>query len=140
MSILEFEDWGHFINGEWVKNEEGKTFINYSPSDDSKIGTLARGDDQDIEKAINSSEKAYDEWSKLDPYIRGQHMMAYANYLRKFKNEIGKLETLDTGKPLNVSIRTVETAARYLEYYGGYADKLMSEVIPTSGSKHAYTL
>lgn len=140
MSKINIREWKHFINGEWLDSKEGKTISNLSPTTGEEIGTIARGDEEDVRIAVDSAEKGFNKWSKLDPHIRGQKLIQYANLLRERKEIIAELETFDTGKPLKSSLRTVETAARYFEYYAGYADKILGEVIPTSGNKHAYTL
>jgi acyl-CoA reductase-like NAD-dependent aldehyde dehydrogenase len=55
--------------------------------------------------------------------------------------EVARLETLHNGKPISES-RHIEipAAAECLEYYAGWADKVMGETIPVKGNYLTYTL
>jgi acyl-CoA reductase-like NAD-dependent aldehyde dehydrogenase len=56
-------------------------------------------------------------------------------------DEVARLETLHNGKPIFES-RQIEipAAAECLEYYAGWADKVMGETIPVKGNYLTYTL
>jgi len=55
-------------------------------------------------------------------------------------DELAHLEALDVGKPLKQARADALALARYLEFYGGAADKLMGETIPYLGGYTVYTL
>src|SRR5262249_33428116 len=59
----------------------------------------------------------------LAPAARGQLMFAVARELRAMTEEIAELECIDNGKTLANGRNEVTLTARYLEYYGGLADK-----------------
>ena len=60
--------------------------------------------------------------------------------MRARREPLARLETIDTGKPLAVSLADVETCARYFEYFAGSADKIFGDVIPASNEHLVYTL
>ena len=66
--------------------------------------------------------------------------LGLAALLRDRAEELAQLESRDTGKPLSQARTDVATAARYLEYYGGAADKLLGETIPSEDGAFVYTL
>ena len=55
-------------------------------------------------------------------------------------DEIARLETLDSGKPLSLAKKEVLSAARYFEYYAGAADKLHGEQIPLGPNYVDFTM
>jgi len=55
-------------------------------------------------------------------------------------NELARLEALDVGKPVKQGLADAHALARYLEFYGGAADKVMGETIPFTPGYTALTL
>jgi Aldehyde dehydrogenase family len=45
-------------------------------------------------------------------------------------SELAELECRDTGKPIHQAKTDITACARYLEFFGGAADKLHGETIP----------
>ncbi|GAA0326369.1 aldehyde dehydrogenase family protein [Bacillus carboniphilus] len=133
------EKYNHFIDGKWVEPINKEYFEAYNPSTGDLLGLFARGDAEDVEVAVKSAEEGFQAWNKKKPYERGQVLNKIAHLLREKKEDLAYLESLDTGKPLSVSRFDVETCARYFEYMGGVADKILGEVIPASNEHLVYT-
>ena len=55
-------------------------------------------------------------------------------------DELARLEALDVGKPLKQGRADAVALARYLEFYGGAADKVHGETIPFANGYTAFTL
>src|SRR4051812_49758657 len=72
---------------------------------------------------------------------RGRLVSKLADRLMERADEIARLETLQNGRPISEA-RPVEipAAAECLEYYAGWADKVMGETIPVKGNYLTYTL
>ena len=72
---------------------------------------------------------------------RGRLVSKLADRLMEKADEVARLETLHNGKPIFES-RQIEipAAAECLEYYAGWADKIMGETIPVKGNYLTYTL
>jgi aldehyde dehydrogenase (NAD+) len=63
----------------------------------------------------------------------GQAVLAHVD-------ELAQLEAMDVGKPLKQARADVLALARYLEFYGGAADKVHGETIPYLDGYTVYTL
>jgi aldehyde dehydrogenase (NAD+)/phenylacetaldehyde dehydrogenase len=72
---------------------------------------------------------------------RGRLISRMADRLLERADEVAKLETLHNGKPIFES-RQIEipASAECLEYFAGWADKVMGETIPVRGNYLTYTL
>ncbi|CAF4320789.1 unnamed protein product [Rotaria sp. Silwood2] len=69
-----------FINNEWHKATNGKTFSVINPSTGEEICQVEEGTRADVDKAVEAARKAFDiesSWRNLDP-------VAHANLMRKF--------------------------------------------------------
>jgi len=58
-----------FINGNYVDAASGKTFDNFSPSDGHLICKVTSGDTEDINRAVASAKKTFDDgiWREMNP-------------------------------------------------------------------------
>lgn len=134
------ERYQNFIGGQWVSPEGGRYFESDNPSTGEHLSLFARSDHHDISKATHNAAEVLTRWQGLKPAKRGQLLLNISRAIRTCSEDLALLETLDTGKPLSLSRTDVETCARYFEYYGGAADKILGEVIPASNEHLLYTL
>ncbi|GAA4328882.1 aldehyde dehydrogenase family protein [Pigmentiphaga soli] len=130
----------HLIGGEWTAPAAGRYFEGYDPSTGDPLGRYARGDAQDVDRAVRAADAGFRQWAALDPHRRGQILNHAAQLVRRNKARLVHLETLDTGKPLKTSASDVEACARYFEFYAGIADKIHGETLPAPGGNLVYTL
>jgi aldehyde dehydrogenase (NAD+) len=131
-----------FVDGDYQVASAGGAMIDV---EDPALGTVVvqvgEADDELVDRAVRASQAAFrGEWSRLRGFQRGQVMQRCAAVLREHADEIARIESLDTGKPLSQARGDVETSARYFEFYAGSADKLHGETIPTRADELVYTL
>src|SRR5437868_14621442 len=81
------------------------------------------------------------EWQKMKPRDRSKFLWRLADMLGARAEEIGRIETLDNGKPIFES-QFVDTpaAAECLYYFGGWSGKVTGETIPIQENACTYTL
>lgn len=113
-----------FIGGKWVKT--AKYFDSINPATEEKLAEAAYADENDISKAVNAAEKAYDKvWSRLSGKERGKYLFRIARVLQEKAREFAVIESMDGGKPVKESKGVdVPLAIAHFFYYAGWADKL----------------
>ena len=77
---------------------------------------------------------------RTTPADRGRTLRRLAAALDAQREDLARLETLDTGKPLSLARSEVAGCVAYLEYYAGAADKLQGETIPLGPGSLAWTV
>jgi aldehyde dehydrogenase (NAD+) len=123
------KNYEHYIGGAWVKGDATLKVIN--PSDGQIIAHIARGGAAEIDAAVRAGHVARKgDWGKLDALSRGRLMSRMAELIRRDVEELAFLESQDVGKPLAQAKADVAICARYFEYYGTAADKVMGDSIP----------
>ena len=122
----------HFINNQRVAGSTGETIPVLDPSDGQVFAHLARGNAEDIRKAVAAARKAADggAWSQLAPVERGRLLHKLAESILAHHDELWRLEMRDCGKPVKQAKADATAVARYFEYYAGACDKLHGETIP----------
>jgi aldehyde dehydrogenase (NAD+) len=131
MTKIGFDSTGVFINGLWRAGASGQTLALLNPSDGSELARIARGNADDINAAVQSAQAALDgPWGQLSATERGRVLMRISAQVNEQADTLAHLEALDVGKPLRQGRADALALARYLEYYGGAADKVHGQTIP----------
>jgi len=136
------EKYQLFINNTWGDSKSGETFTSLDPATGDILAEVPRGTKEDIDLAVAAARRTFesDDWQDILPAERGRYLFKFAEAIRTKKDTLAKFESLDTGKPLTQAYGDVEVAARYCEYYGGVADKILGETIPVRPEILDYTL
>jgi len=130
-----------FIGGEWVAPAGGEALQLENPSDGTPLAPIARGKAADIDAAVAAAQAAMDgEWGRTTALERGRILTRMGQLVLKKVDELGIIEAHDVGKPLTQARNDAIAMARYLEYYGGAADKVHGETIPYMDGYTVYTL
>lgn len=123
---------GLIIDGRKVAAADGGAIDVYDPSTGEVFTRVARAGRADVDRAVAAAARAMDSpaWGGLEPAERGRILLRIAAAIRERAEELATLESRDNGKPLRQARTDVQVAARYFEFYGGVADKIMGHTIP----------
>lgn len=141
MKNLPFDLEHCFIGGAWVPPQDGETLTLENPSDASVLGAFARGKAADIDAAVAAARTALNgEWGQLSALDRGRILTRIGQKVLEQVDYLAELEAHDVGKPLKQARADAVALARYMEFYGGCADKIHGETIPYQDGYTVYTL
>src|ERR1700756_2429025 len=130
------------INGALTEASDRGTFEVLDPSTGGHLATVAKATAADVSRAVHSAHAALESkaWGGLAPAERGRIMNRMAAAIRERAEELADLESRDNGKPLRQARTDVQVAARYFEFFGGAADKIMGNTIPLGPGYLDYTV
>src|SRR6185436_7153838 len=133
-----------FINGEFVDARGGETFATHNPATEEKIADVASASAEDVDAAVKAARAQMEpgsDWQKMKPRDRGKILWRIADMLTARAEEIGRIETIDNGKPIFES-QYVDTpaAAECLYYFAGWSGKVAGETLPVAENAFTYTL
>ncbi|HQZ12255.1 MAG TPA: aldehyde dehydrogenase family protein [Devosia sp.] len=138
---LFFDPTKCFIGGRWVAPVGGATLPLENPSTGEMIGAIARGQAADIDAAVAAAKKAMaGEWGRMTATERGRVLTRIGLKVLERVEDLARIEALDVGKPLKQARADAMALARYMEFYGGAADKILGETIPYLDGYTVYTL
>jgi len=131
----------HYIDGQWVAAASRETLPVIDPSTGETFDQLARGNAEDIDRAVRAARAAREgAWGRLTATERGRILSRMGALIIEQHEELAQLEARDTGKPLTQARTDITVAARYCEFYGGAADKLHGEQIPYLNDYHVVVM
>ena len=141
MKILGIDPTHCFIGGRWQPSQTGETLELVNPSDGSTLCQIAKGSADDIDRAVDAAQAALSgDWGRATAAERGRVLAKIGQLVLQNIDELARLEALDVGKPLTQARADAVALARYMEFYGGAADKLHGETIPYLDGYTVYTL
>ncbi|KAI9795396.1 MAG: aldehyde dehydrogenase (NAD(P)(+)) ald5 [Piccolia ochrophora] len=131
---------GLFINNEFTKGADGKTFEVINPANEKVITSVHEATEKDVDIAVAAARKAFEgEWRTMIPQERGKCLTKLADLVEKHADTLAAIESLDNGKAISMAKVDVSMVAGTLRYYGGWADKIEGKTIDTSPDTFNYT-
>jgi acyl-CoA reductase-like NAD-dependent aldehyde dehydrogenase len=129
------------VGGKCVAAKSGKTIDTMNPASGAVLTTLARAEAVDVDEAVRSARAGFAAWSKVAHADRAQILWKVGEIMMKRLEELARLETLDTGKPIAASrMVDVPRSADTFFYFSGWATKIHGETIPVKGPFLNYTV
>lgn len=126
-----------FIDGRDVAT--AATYDNTDPATGASLGAVARSGRPEVDAAVRAAEAASLTWRRVPPAERAATLTRIARAVLEHTDELARVESEDTGKPLSQARADVAVCARYFEFYAHAIDSFGGETIPVSDTFHAFT-
>jgi acyl-CoA reductase-like NAD-dependent aldehyde dehydrogenase len=132
-------EWPAIIDGQAVWT--GRGFRVDEPATGEALATVTSCSETEVARAIAAAHRAFqNDWRWRTARERGAILQAAAQLMRVHRDELGRLETLETGKPLHQAVGfDMVAAADAFALYGGLSESLAGQVIP-QGPILSYTI
>ena len=130
--------FGHVIDGELVQSASGETLPIIDPSTGTEIGQVASGGEAELERAVASARRSFDDgrWRDLAPAEKERRLRRLSQIFGDYGDVFSDLDVLDAGllKPYTGFI--VQAAVDGLDYYAGWPTKIAGTIpaVPTDVS------
>jgi len=121
-----------FIDGKWADASDGRTFTSMNPSTGDDWSEIPEATAADVNRAVEAAHRAFTqgEWAAALPTARGRYLRRLAELLAQKSEELGRTETIDTGKMLKETRWQAKYIAEFIQFYAGAADKVMGNTLP----------
>lgn len=123
--------YGHYIGGAFADPAAGRWFESHDPYRGAPWAEIARGDAQDVARAVAAAEAGFRAWSALTPTARGKALVRLAGLIERDADRLAEIEVRDNGKLYAEMRAQTGYLAEWYRYFGGLADKIEGTVIPT---------
>ncbi|HDZ12724.1 MAG TPA: aldehyde dehydrogenase family protein, partial [Bacteroidetes bacterium] len=126
------EIYKNFINGEWVNSKSGETFENRNPANWNEIvGIFPRSAAEDVNLAVQSAGKAFNEWRLVPAPQRGEIMKKAGDIMVERKEEIARLMTREMGKVIAETRGDMQEGIDTAYYAFGEGRRLFGHTVPS---------
>ena len=129
-----------FIGGEWVGSVSGRSLPTYSPATGEILGRVPLGEAADVDRAVLAAAEAFPAWAALPGAERGMRLRSLAGALREHREELARLDAINSGNVISGMRRDVDWAADSLDYFAGLIPEVKGETLPTDPTSFSYTV
>ncbi|MEL6599785.1 MAG: aldehyde dehydrogenase family protein, partial [Pseudomonadota bacterium] len=130
MEELWFDPAELLIGGVWKRASAGTLPVT-DPSTGAQVAKIPRGGAGDIDAAVTAAERALTgDWGRMTAAKRGRLLARIGRMVEERTEALARIEAQDVGKPLTQARADATALARYMEFYGGAADKVHGATIP----------
>lgn len=111
---------GHYIGGSWCSTNGAELFENLNPADNTVLGSVVAGNEQDVQSACEAAACAFPDWAAMAGSQRRKLLHHFADLIEQRADEIALVESSDCGQ----AIRFMKQAAvRGAANFRFFADK-----------------
>lgn len=130
-----------FISGLETDAQSGEVFDNINPADGSVICKVQQAGQADVDHAVASAREAFEGWAAMPGIERGRVLLRAANIMRENRDDLARMESEDTGKPISETpYADVDSAIDALEFFGGLAADIKGQHHDLGEGSFAYTI
>jgi succinate-semialdehyde dehydrogenase/glutarate-semialdehyde dehydrogenase len=127
----EYPEIALYIGGEWVPGAGGRGGDVVNPATGQVLGRVPFAEAADTGRAIAAASAAFPGWRDAGPERRGEILRRAAGLIHSRAGQIGRVMTLEEGKPLAEAVGEVHRAATLLEWDCEEGRRAYGRIIPT---------
>jgi succinate-semialdehyde dehydrogenase / glutarate-semialdehyde dehydrogenase len=119
-----------YIDGSWTEGTSGRHDVVLNPATGEAIGQVPHAGTEDVDRAIAAAARGAEIWRDTPVAARTEILRGAARLVRERAAEIGRVMTLEQGKPLGESRGEAVRVSRALEWDAEDARRAYGRVIP----------
>lgn len=124
-----------WINGQWQDTE--KSYELTSPYSGEVIAHIAKASIQDVERAIEGAQQAFQLFKKTTAYERAEILYKVVDIMRQRKDELAEILALEAGKPITAGIAEIERTIATYQFAAEGAKQAKGETVPMDAAPGA---
>lgn len=130
-----------YVNGEWVTAKSGKRFEIIDPGSDKAWASCPDNAAEDVDAAVQSSYEAFKKYSVMNPRTRAELILKWHNLITEAKDDIAKILTYETGKPLAESYGELAYSLGFTWWFAGEAERIQGSVsTPSAPNRRTFVI
>ncbi|MBD1585411.1 NADP-dependent succinate-semialdehyde dehydrogenase [Pseudomonas typographi] len=119
-----------YIDGAWADADSGQTLKVNNPATNEILGTVPKMGKAETRRAIEAADKALPAWRALTAKERAAKLRRWYELMLENQDDLGRLMTLEQGKPLAEAKGEIVYAASFLEWFAEEAKRVYGDTIP----------
>lgn len=124
-----------WINGQWIDAEESYELA--SPYSGEVIAHVAKASIQDVEKAIEGAQQAFQSFKKTTAYERAEILYKVVDIMRQRKEELAEILALEAGKPIVAGLAEIDRTIATYQFAAEGAKQSKGETVPMDAAPGA---
>ncbi|MGB2248493.1 MAG: NAD-dependent succinate-semialdehyde dehydrogenase [Alcanivorax sediminis] len=119
-----------YINGQWCDADDGGTLQVDNPATEQVLGSAPRMGEAETNRAIDAAHAAFPAWRDKTAAERASLLETWHDLMMQHQDDLGRLMTLEQGKPLAEAKGEIAYAASFLKWFSEEARRAYGDTIP----------
>ena len=137
----EVQETAMLIDGQPRPGRSGKSVEVFNPANGELVGIVPVASEADIDDAVRSSQRAFLQWRETPAAERAAIMMKVIAAVRANVEELGRILTMEQGKPFPQAKGEIGGFCAVMEFYAQEARRITGMVLPSdTKDKFVYVL
>lgn len=120
MNVNLKEQYGLYINGQWVTASDGGTFETHNPANGEHLAYCAEATREDVDAPVKAAWGAFPAWKAVEPAQRADLLLKIADRIDANAELLATVETMDNGKPIRETMAIdVPYSSDHFRYFAG---------------------
>ena len=124
------------FNGQWLKSDNGREIISYSPITGEPIATVTLSTAKEYESVITKAQEAFRHWCMVPGPKRGEIVRDISIQIRESKSFLSQLIALEVGKPIPESEGEVQEVIDMADFAVGLSRQLCGVTMQSERPNH----
>jgi aldehyde dehydrogenase (NAD+) len=125
------DEYLNHIDGKWQAARAARHFENRNPANQSDlIGLFPASDGADVDAAVTAAKQAFSTWRLVPAPKRGEILYRVGELLKRYKEDIARIETREMGKVLKETRGDVQEGIDCAFLNAGEGRRLFGETTP----------
>lgn len=120
----------NYIGGEWLESVSSQTESVFNPATGKVIAEVPLSTKEDVERAVQAANEAFQTWSKTAVPRRARVLFKYQQLLVENWDELAELVTLENGKSLTEARGEVQRGIECVEFAAGAPTLMIGKQLP----------
>lgn len=118
-TLQSVKTYQQFIGGQWVDAASGETLAVENPASGDVVAQVPASGAEDVDRAVAAAADAFERWSLTTPQTRSLALLRIADLIDANADELGRLESSQTGKPVQVAIDEMAVSSDLFRFFAG---------------------
>jgi len=119
-----------YVDGAWIDADSGATVSVDNPATGETLGTIPKLGRAETKRAIDAANRALPAWRALTAKERSAKLRRWYELMIENQDDLGRLMTLEQGKPLAEAKGEIVYAASFIEWFAEEAKRIYGDTIP----------
>ncbi|MEK5488961.1 MULTISPECIES: aldehyde dehydrogenase family protein [Lysinibacillus] len=124
-----------WMNGQWQDAKESYELT--SPYSGEVIAQVAKASIQDVERAIEGAQQAFQSFKKTTAYERAEILYKVVEIMRQRKEEFAEILALEAGKPIVAGLAEIDRTIATYQFAAEGAKQSKGETVPMDAAPGA---
>lgn len=121
---------------EWGKGDGGTVIESRCPADNKVLGKVRMASEKQFENVVQEAGKAFEQWREIPPPERGEVIRQIGQKLREYKEPLGTLVSLESGKIYQEGLGEVQEMIDMADFCVGQSRMLYGKTMASERPEH----